>query len=141
MTRKQMVDRYVKTLRKVAGDTIEIDLPYVSLWGERQQLVAAAEVRLSPKPHDPVDVPVIYLALLVVPPEERRKGYANRLMEILTDVADLNQWAIIGIVRPWGGHGEEKKPMTEKQLIRWYRKWGFVVDEFGGMIRLPQEVD
>lgn len=141
MTPKQMLDRYVKTLEQVAGDDLDIDLTLAALRGEHDQIVAAAEVRLSPKPHDPVDVPVIYLALLVVPPEERRKGYANRLMEILTDVADLNQWAIIGTVRPWKGHGEEKKPMTEKQLIQWYQKWGFVIDEFGNMIRLPQEVD
>jgi GNAT superfamily N-acetyltransferase len=127
-----------RELDKLSGrNIIEASKPYVVLATPEEHVMAAAEIGLYDAGKATTPLPEMILGLIVVPPEERRRGFATKLMKLLIQVADRHGWAMSGFVRPWQRQDVAKPPMSDSALRRWYRKLGFIVEKEGGIVRLP----
>ncbi|WP_143288705.1 GNAT family N-acetyltransferase [Calderihabitans maritimus] len=67
---------------------------------------------------------------LFVPPEHRRKGIANALMEELVKILDAKCITLRNEINPYGD-------MTYEQLLAFYKKFGFKKTE-EGFVRYPK---
>lgn len=75
--------------------------------------------------HGPGGAYVVHIGYIGVAPEHRRKGYATIMMQMLTQAADE-----VGIdmdlnISPNSKRGDKSKQMTERQLQKFYSKFGF----------------
>ena len=67
---------------------------------------------------------------------KQNKGYANKFMKALTKMADEDNMAIRLFAEPIGDPSQTGG-MTQKQLVNFYKKFGFEFDEFNEGIRQP----
>lgn len=72
------------------------------------------------------------ISVISVPRPHQRKGVGNMLLMKCTDQADAEKAILTLRVAPYGD-------MSYRQLVRWYKKHGFVKDRYGsGMRRDPK---
>lgn len=67
----------------------------------------------------------LYIGYIGVGRANRRKGRGTRLMEALVRVADICGRDMDGIIDQQKEEGSVKPPMTARQLLRPYPKFGF----------------
>ena len=80
----------------------------------------------------------------IISPETRGEGGAGAVLDYLTSLADKHGVEIRLSAVPFSTGGTGRKPLTKKQLIRWYKRHGFE-DRFPGeplsrdeLIRYPR---
>lgn len=57
-----------------------------------------------------------------------KKGGARKLMEILVERADELGATIVGTVKPLRAQAYDMKKMSKRNLLKWYREFGFETD-------------
>jgi len=97
----------------------------------------ATTLELSFHPEGWGDIPLMNLGFIGVAPENRGKGYASRVMRLLTSVADKKGWRMGLDVQPTKMRGDRRVPMTKQKLTAWYKRFGFKPGKYGNMVRNP----
>jgi GNAT superfamily N-acetyltransferase len=69
--------------------------------------------------------PRLHLAFIGVEEEQRGKGNATAILSALAQIADKYGWEMDGNVDPQPDEKGKKPPMNRRQLMKFYRKFGF----------------
>ena len=77
-----------------------------------------------------------YLWLNSIMTLERGKGYASEVLQKICDIADEFQVTLVLTPVPFGK--DKKEILTTSQLIKWYKKYGFVKYHIEDMKRQPK---
>jgi GNAT superfamily N-acetyltransferase len=126
-----MEDQWKSYIQKAVGkNRVKFDNNYTVFRDDEGKPTGTVELYFEyPKGTRPATV---YLSLIAVPPEHRRRGHGTTMLSLLTQFADNQGWRIAGFVQAWGGVN-----LGQGALVRWYKKFGFKVDTEGGMVREP----
>ncbi len=89
------------------------------------------------------ELPMIHIGYIGVDKDSRRQGNATRLMKMLCEVADRLGCTVELDVEPKAEARDKRPPMTKRQLVRFYKQFGFTPTDEGmyayQMIRMPRD--
>lgn len=77
-----------------------------------------------------------YLRLSSIMSIDKGKGKASEIMKMVCDIADEFDVTIVLTPQPFGSN--KKEILTKQQLIKWYKKYGFVKYHIEDMKRNPK---
>lgn len=137
MTRQEAMNRFWDAFEKLAGEKQLVFVGPFQLVGDRKGgILAKLEVKASAEAI--AGSPAVHIAFIGVKREDRKKGYGDKVMRMLIQAADAVGLGMDLEVDPQTEYGEKKPAMNERQLTKFYAKYGFVSGEDGYMRRLPR---
>ena len=124
LRRRAASRRFWSILEEIAGPKQIVYVGPFQIVGDRKGgILAKLEVRVVVGAAG--ETPVVHIGYIGVNREDRQKGYGSRVLGMLTEAADRAGFAMDLEVDPQTERGEDEPPMTETQLVGFYRKFGF----------------
>lgn len=137
MSHQEAMNRFWDAFEKLAGEKQLVFVGPFQLVGDRKGgILAKLEVKASAEAI--AGRPAVHIAFIGVKREDRKKGYGDKVMRMLIQAADVVGLGMDLEVDPQTEYGEKKPAMNERQLTKFYAKYGFVSGEDGYMRRLPR---
>jgi GNAT superfamily N-acetyltransferase len=120
--------------------------PFVIIGDGRGGILGKIEVSFWPAAEWVIDGvkhshgPRLHLAFIGVEKEQRGKGNATKILSALAQIADKYGWEMDGDIDPQPDEKGQKPPMNRRQLLKFYRKFGFELqpDTVGVIVRRPK---
>ena len=116
--------KFMDALERIAGPKQILYMGPFQFIGDRKGGIYG-QLELHFWPRGPKGAYVVHVGYIGVSPEHRRKGYASIMMNMLVQAADEVGMDMDLNISPNTKRGDKSKQMTERQLQKFYSKFGF----------------
>lgn len=133
----EMGNAFLEVLEKLAGEgQVGLMGPFVFVGNKKGGILAQLELSFHTAGMFDQN-PAVHVGFVGVKPEDRGKGYAARVLRMVSKAADELGWTITGDVLPQKMRGDKRPPMNRTRLSKFYKMFGANVDKTGHVKRKP----